>query len=155
LEIAKVIGHNVTYSGRVQFLCQWKDYLPEDATYRAAEDIQRPDTRILVAKYISQLDIISDDLKTWMDLNPWSTQTKPATVPKSTPASVLAAYIPTALDQGTWYGVWDVDMEMEMDDDDDTDGTDTDGMDSDGVMIKMEEDDEMDSLQRREGVELF
>lgn len=63
LEIAKVIGHNVTYSGRVQFLCQWKDYLPEDATYRAAEDIQRPDARILVAKYIGQLDVISDDLK--------------------------------------------------------------------------------------------
>lgn len=69
-----------------------------------------------------------------MDLNPCSTQIKPATVPKTTPASVLAAYIPTALDQGIWHGVWDMDM--------------------DEIRIKMEED-EMDSLQRRKGVELF
>jgi hypothetical protein len=102
LEVDKILSHNITYSGKVQFLCQWKDYLPEDATYRLADDIRRPDARILVAKYLSQLSpqALTDNLKAWMDVTPWSRQTVKSAPTTATPASVLAAYIPATL--GHW-----------------------------------------------------
>jgi hypothetical protein len=72
LEIARILGHRFKFKEGWQFLCQFKDYSVEDATYRNATDFIEPAACILVAKYLRTLKDMSDDLRYWALRTPWA-----------------------------------------------------------------------------------
>ena len=75
LQISKILGHRFKYNDGLQFLCQYRDYSAEDATYRNAVDFIEPAARLLVAKYIRGIANLPRDLEAWTMQHPWSLDT--------------------------------------------------------------------------------
>jgi hypothetical protein len=94
LAISKILNHRFKHNDGLQFLCQFKDYAVEDATYRNATDFVEPAACILVAKYLRALKNMPDDLRLWSIRTPWaydlSGQFAPAAL-ASTPSATSVA----------------------------------------------------------------
>jgi hypothetical protein len=100
LEIDKVIGHRIK-SGELEFLCQWKDYAPEDATYRSGKDITKPEAKVQVSKYIrtckGQLPV---------ELHQWNASLTPATFPVLSAQNIRPAFWNVRMEEGSRRNRW-------------------------------------------------
>jgi Integrase zinc binding domain len=72
LQIDRILGHRFKFNDGLQFLCQYKDYSPDDATYRKAMDFVEPTACILVARYLRGFKELPRDLRQWTLRTPWA-----------------------------------------------------------------------------------